>query len=299
MSKVIAAFLGAEVRQTGAEERPKGLGGSTAGGTHEGFELREAELNGIEVWTVGRQIPERGADALDRAADARDFVGGEIVGDHDVPGSQRGHEDLFDIGKETRPVDGASKTPGAVRPVTRSAASNVLVCHRAHGAWSWTRAPRRARPYRRRRLFVMPVSSRKTRRVGSQVGAAACHTTRAAATSGRSCSEGRTVFFDGHVQGRHRAPDRRQTGRRAERVLQLGQGAIRLLRDQRGQSVQVRLQHPAPPVPLDARCDFARLPPALLQQPHPRPAHAVLHRDVRGLHPGITVEQGSFSEIRG
>ena len=68
----------------------------------------------------------------------------------------------------------------------------------------------------------MPVSSRKTRRVGSQVGAAACHTTRAAATSGRSCSEGRTVFFDGHVQSRHRAPDRRQTGRRAERVLQLG-----------------------------------------------------------------------------
>ena len=26
-----------------------------------------------------------------------------------------------------------SKTPGAVRPVTRSAARNVLVCHRAHG----------------------------------------------------------------------------------------------------------------------------------------------------------------------
>ena len=87
---------------------------------------------------------------------------------------------------EASPSMAPSKTPGAVRPVTRSAARNVLVCHRAHGAWSWTRAPRRARPYRRRRLFVMPVSSRKTRRVGSQVGAAACHTTRAAATSGRS-----------------------------------------------------------------------------------------------------------------
>ena len=104
--------IGAEVRQTGAEDRPKGLGGSTAGGTHEGFELREAELNGIEVWTVGRQRPERGADALDRAADARDFVRGESVGDHDVPGSQRGHEDLFDRGKETRPVDGAVEDPG-------------------------------------------------------------------------------------------------------------------------------------------------------------------------------------------
>ena len=65
MSKVIAAFLGAEVRQTGAEERPEGFGGSTAGGAHEGFELREAEFNGIEVRTVGRQIAERGADALD------------------------------------------------------------------------------------------------------------------------------------------------------------------------------------------------------------------------------------------
>ena len=54
-----------------------------------------------------------------------------------------------------------SKTPGAVRPVTRSAARNVLVCHRAHGAWSWTRAPRRARPYRRRRLFVMPFHREK------------------------------------------------------------------------------------------------------------------------------------------
>ena len=70
----MAAFLGAEVRQTGAEERPEGLGGSTAGGAHEGFELREAEFNGIEVRTVGRQIAERGADALDRLADAGHFV---------------------------------------------------------------------------------------------------------------------------------------------------------------------------------------------------------------------------------
>ena len=79
MSKVIAAFLGAEVRQTGAEEGPEGLGGSTAGGAHEGFELREAEFNGIEVRTVGRQIAERGADALDRvwcekAAEARSVL---------------------------------------------------------------------------------------------------------------------------------------------------------------------------------------------------------------------------------
>ena len=112
MSKVIAAFLGAEVRQTGAEERPEGFGGSTAGGAHEGFELREAEFNGIEVRTVGRQIAERGADALDRLADAGHFVCAEVIGDDDVPGMQGGHEDLFDIGEEARPVDGAVEDPG-------------------------------------------------------------------------------------------------------------------------------------------------------------------------------------------
>ena len=53
---------------------------------------------------------------------------------------------------------------------------------------------RGARPYRRSRLVVMPVSSRNTRWATSQVGAAACHATRAAATSGRSPSTGLTRF---------------------------------------------------------------------------------------------------------
>ena len=39
------------------------------------------------------------------------------------------------------------------------------------------------------------VSSRNTRWATSQVGAAACHATRAAATSGRSCSDGRPFFL--------------------------------------------------------------------------------------------------------
>ena len=212
------------------------------------------------------------------------------------PGMQGGHEDLFDIGEEARPVDGAVEDcPGAVRPVTRSAARNVLVCHRAHGAWSWTRAPRRARPYRRRRLFVMPVSSRKTRRVGSQVGAAACHTTRAAATSGRSCSEGRTVFFDGHVQSRHRVA-RSSPDWPACRAWSFSSTKVRdrLLRDQRGQGVAG-----AAPTSGAARADWTRGATSPVSRAAaastaalPRPAHAVLHRNVRGLHPGITVEQG-------
>ena len=73
-----------------------------------------AEFNGIEVRTVGRQIAERGADALDRLADGH-FVCAEVIGDDDVPGMQGGHEDLFDIGEEARPRRWRPKTPGAVK----------------------------------------------------------------------------------------------------------------------------------------------------------------------------------------
>ena len=97
--------------------------------------------------------------------------------------------------------------------------------------------PHACAPYRRSRLVVMPVSSRHTRWATSQVGAAACHATRAAATSGRSCSDGRTVFFNGQAEGPHGAPDRRHTRGRGEGVLQLSQRAIRLRRNQRGQGV--------------------------------------------------------------
>ena len=132
--------------------------------------------------------------------------------------------------RKLSPSIAPSKTPGAVSPVTRHAARNVLVCQRPQGAWSWTRAPRGARPYRRSRLVVLPVSSRNTRWATSQVGAAACHATRAAATSGRSCC-------NGQAEGPHGAPDRRHTRGRGEGVLQLSQRAIRVRRNQRGQGV--------------------------------------------------------------
>ena len=59
----------------------------------------------------------------------------------------------------------------------------------------------------------------------------------AAATSGRSCSDGRTVFFNGQAEGPHGAPDRRHTRGRGEGVLQLSQRAIRVRRNQIGQGV--------------------------------------------------------------
>ena len=237
MPKLVAAFVRAEVRQALAEERPERLGAATASGANEGLELREAELDGIEVRAVGWPGPEGGPGSLDGALDAGDLVGPESVGNDDVAGLQGRHQDLFDGGAEALAIDRAVEDPRCGQPRDPHAARNVLVCQRPQGAWSWTRAPRGARPYRRSRLVVMPVSSRHTRWATSQVGAAACHATRAAATSGRSCSDGRTVCCNGQAEGPHGAPDRRHTRGRGEGVLQLSQRAIRVRRNQRGQGV--------------------------------------------------------------
>ena len=79
MPNIGAAFVRAEVRQALAEERPERLGAATASGANEGRELREAELDGIEVRAVGWHVPEGGPGGLDGALDAGDLVGPEIV----------------------------------------------------------------------------------------------------------------------------------------------------------------------------------------------------------------------------
>lgn len=66
-----------------------------------------------EVGAVGRKIKEGCAGSLDRLADARPFVAGEVVHDHDGIGWKLGDEHLFDIGLEGLAVDGAIKYPGS------------------------------------------------------------------------------------------------------------------------------------------------------------------------------------------
>ena len=88
MSKVVAAFVGAEALQTGPEQRPERLDGPTARGADDRFQPCKAELDGIEVRTVWRQLPEGRVHALHGAAGANDLVHAEIVGDDDVAGMQ-------------------------------------------------------------------------------------------------------------------------------------------------------------------------------------------------------------------
>ena len=117
-----------------------------------------------------------------------------------------GTEDLFDIGKETRPVDGAVEDPGRgqarhpqrgeKRTGLPPGARRVVVD--AGPAEGPTIPPQEIV---RNAGFVE--KDQACRIPGRRGGG---HTTRAAATSGRSCSEGRTVFFGSiRVSQRHLA----------------------------------------------------------------------------------------------
>ena len=102
--------------ETGTEERPERLGAATACGANEGLELREAELDGIEVRAVGWQVPEGGPGSLDGALDAGHLVGPEIVGTDDVAGLQGRHQDLVDVGAEALAIDRAVEDPRCGQP---------------------------------------------------------------------------------------------------------------------------------------------------------------------------------------
>lgn len=116
MPKVIAALLFAEARQRCAEEWPERLGRATACGPHDRFQFGEAELDRIEVRTVRRQIPDRGARARQDHVDALDLVRAEIVGNYDIARAQRGHEDLLEIGEKAGAINRALEDRGRGEP---------------------------------------------------------------------------------------------------------------------------------------------------------------------------------------
>ena len=116
MPKIVAAFVRAEALETGTKERPERLTAATACGANEGLELREAELDGIEVRAIGWQVPEGGPGGLDSLPDAGDLVGPEVVGNDDVAWLQSRHQDLFDVSAEALAIDCAVEDPRCGQP---------------------------------------------------------------------------------------------------------------------------------------------------------------------------------------
>lgn len=80
-----------------------------------------------------------------------------------------------------------------------------------------------------------PVSSRNTNCSASIVSEHSCHTSRAAATSSRSCSVARTVFFVARSQATAGPPDRDLTAGKVQSLLTFGNRRVRMLLDVAGQ----------------------------------------------------------------
>ncbi len=143
MSHVISTFGGCEEAERRGDERVDLIEAARPGGSQEGFQFGERLFDRIEVGTVRGEKSEVGADPFDRRADLGLLVDGEVIEDDDVARAQRGHEDLFDIGEETRIVDGAvedGRRADALEPQRRDhrmglpvAAGRVIVEPQAPG----------------------------------------------------------------------------------------------------------------------------------------------------------------------
>ena len=112
MPDVIGAFGGGVQTDRRGDQVADLIKVARACGAHEGFEFREGELDRIEVRTVGRQKSELRADVVNQCADLRLFMDGEIVEHDNVAGPQRGCQNLFDVGEETRVIDRPVKDGG-------------------------------------------------------------------------------------------------------------------------------------------------------------------------------------------
>src|ERR1700734_1147425 len=151
------------------------------------------------------------------------------------PGARMGTRTCSTSARKLAPLIGPSMTQGAVSRSHRNAARKVSVCHLPKGALATRRAPLAHRPWERVMLVFAQVSSMNTSRLGSIV-ARAFHRSRRLATSGRSCSEARRLFFERHAFMVKKMPERIIADHQAaigQLLEQSPQREIRLLGDPR------------------------------------------------------------------
>ena len=78
--EIIGAFLRGAAAKGVGNGLPEVGDGSRRGGAQQGLELGESHFDGIEVRTVGRQVPQARASGLDRLSDAVDLMSGRWGG---------------------------------------------------------------------------------------------------------------------------------------------------------------------------------------------------------------------------
>src|SRR5262249_47353783 len=145
-----------------------------------------------------------------------------------------------------------STVHGALMPLRRSAATKVTVFQCPCGTRPIRRSPRGQRPLSRTILVLAAVSSTKTRQAGSDMPCSRIQRRRARATSARSCSAARRLFFESNLVTLKEAPDRGAAARNlviAHRQNHFVQCQVRLLLYQTRQKIRMLFQwsHPSAP----------------------------------------------------
>ncbi len=160
---------------------------------------------------------------------------------------------------------GPSSTQGATIARLRRPATKVIIFQCPCGTWSINRMPRGQRPRSRTMLVEVAVSSINTSRAVSNMPCSRIQRRRARATSARSCSAARRLFFDADFVPLKEAPHRAAAASDpslAHRHDNFVQRQIRSSGNQRQQKVSVLFQRrDAAPAWLGG--DASGRPPAL------------------------------------
>src|SRR5260370_4639291 len=169
------------------------------------------------------------------------------------------------------PFIGPSITNGATIPSWRSPTTRVMVFQWPWGTAPTNRSPSGQRPRSLTKLVLVAVWSMSSNLAGSSRPCLRIQRRRARATSARSCSVARRLFFDGDIMSLEKSPDRSATAWNsllAHRHNDLVQGQIQLLGYQSQQPFNVHLQRRRAPA-AQLRSGASSVTPAL-QPPHPR-----------------------------
>ena len=121
MPDVVRAFIGRKEPERRDQQLADVVERPRTRRAEERLQFGEREFDRIEVGTVGRQESQARTGLLNRRAYLGLFVGGEIVEHDDIARTQRGHQDLLDVGAEgvivDRPIEhrGRGQLRGAER----------------------------------------------------------------------------------------------------------------------------------------------------------------------------------------
>lgn len=151
--EIVAALVGCEGVEQGADAAPCCFVGSLGRLSHEVLELGEDLFDRVQVWRIWWQEQEPGADGPDGAADGGLLVAGQVVHDDDVAGRQGRDEALLDIVGEALRVDRLVEHAGGVDPIASKSREE------GHGP-----------PVAVRHLGVEPLADRRPASQGGHVG---------------------------------------------------------------------------------------------------------------------------------